>query len=205
VDVVLHLHPAPEAPAPPLASLIPDARLSAPILVVYTKGDLVEDAARARLAGSACCVSAASGAGIPELLERVRPLLPTAPFQHDPDDVGTQPLRFFVAEYLREAAFEFLQDEVPYSVAAQVEEFREHAKPVYIRAFLYVERESQKSIVIGQGGSMLKRIGQHARSRLEALMGEQVYLECRVKVAPHWRKSSARLDDLGISAAEGGP
>ena len=206
MDVILHLHPASDAPAPPLQQLLRDPpRLRAALLTVYTKSDLIPPAARKALESDALTVSATTGTGLPNLLERIRPLLPEGPFEFDPDDVGTQPLRFFVTEYLREAAFEHLHQELPYSVTAQVEEFREGAKPVYIRTFLYVERESQKGMVIGQGGAMLKRIGQHARARLEALLGEQVYLECRVKVAPNWRKSAARLDEFGFPATEHGP
>lgn len=207
VDVIVHLHPAPDAPAPDFASLLPPdlaQRLRTPVVTAYTKADLLVPAG-GRLGQDALAISATTGAGLPALLERLRLHLPEGPFAYDPDDIGTQPTRFFVVEYLREAAFEFLGDELPYAFTAVVEEFREAAKPVYIRAILYVERESQKGMVIGQGGGMLKRIGQHARTRLEALLGQQVYLDCWVKVAPQWRKSPARLDELGIPAAEGGP
>jgi GTP-binding protein Era len=114
------------------------------------------------------------------------------------DDLGTQPVRFFAAEYLREAAFELLADELPYSVAVEVEEFREHTSPIYIRVTLLVERESQKGIVIGQGGQMLKALGIHARARLEALLGASIYLDCWVKVLPSWRRNPAALDRLGF-------
>jgi GTP-binding protein Era len=84
----------------------------------------------------------------------------------------------------------------------EVEEFREHARPMYIRVTLLVERESQKGIVIGQGGRTLKAIGQHARGRLEALLGEPVYLDCWVKVLRDWRRSSVALDQLGFGDGE---
>ncbi len=90
--------------------------------------------------------------------------LPEGEFEFDPEDVGTQPLRFFVVEYLREAAFELLEDELPYAFTAEVEEFREAERPVYIRVTLFVERESQKGIVIGAGGQTIKAIGAHARA-----------------------------------------
>ena len=99
-------------------------------------------------------------------------MLPEGEFEFDPDDVGTQPLRFFVVEYLREAAFEQLEDELPYAFTAEVEEFREHSSPVYIRVTLLVERESQKGMIIGKGGRTIKAIGIHARARLEALLGD---------------------------------
>ncbi len=91
-----------------------------------------------------------------------------------------------------------LDDEVPYAVAVEVDEFRETSRPVYIRATLFVERESQKGIVIGRGGAMLRAIGSHARARLEALLGEQVHLETWVKVLPHWRRRAAALSRLGF-------
>ena len=203
VDVILHLHPAPEAPAPDFQSV---ARLErparAPVLTVYTKADLVSAARRAELAQDALVVSADSGEGVADLVARVGTLLPEAPFEFDPEDIGTQPLRFFVVEYLREAAFELLGEELPYSFTAEVEEFREQKRPVYIRVNLYVERESQKGIVIGHKGETLKRIGSHARTRLEELLGQQVYLECWLKVLPKWRRDPAALARFGFPSSE---
>lgn len=205
MDVVLHLHPAPDAPAPAFRDAVPDAPpFSAPVLTVYTKADLLSGPARKAHEGEAVVVSAEKGLGIDHLLERIRPLLPERPFEFDPDDIGTQPLRFFVVEYLREAAFELLGDELPYSFTAEVEEFRENAAPVYIRATLFVERNSQKGIVIGQGGAMLKRIGTHARKRLEELLGQPVYLECWVKVLPNWRRNDGHLERFGFPDLERG-
>ena len=204
VDLVLHLHPAPEAPAPAFNTL---ARLGhplqAPLLTVYTKGDLLSAARRAELERSALVVSATDGeTTLPRLLARIREHLPERAFAHDPDDVGTQPVRFFVVEYLREAAFELLEDELPYGFTAEVEEFREAERPVYIRVTLFVERESQKGIVIGAGGATIKAIGAHARRRVEELIGAPVYLDCWVKVLPHWRKSAAALTRFGFPESE---
>jgi GTPase len=204
VDLVLHLHPAPEAPAPAFNTLARlDHPLEAPLLTVYTKGDLVSAARRAELEGSALVVSAREPeASLARLLARIREHLPERAFAHDPDDVGTQPVRFFVVEYLREAAFELLEDELPYGFTAEVEEFREAERPVYIRVTLFVERESQKGIVIGAGGATIKAIGAHARRRLEELIGAPVYLDCWVKVLPHWRKSAAALTRFGFPESE---
>jgi GTP-binding protein Era len=199
MDVILHLHPAPEAPAPPLAELARLTRpLAAPVITVYTKADLVSPERRAELAGSGVAVSAASGEGIEALLGRVRTHLPEREFEFDPEDVGTQQLRFFVVEYLREGAFELLGDELPYSFTAEVEEFREDRRPVYIRVTLFVERESQKGIVIGRGGRTLAAIGAHARARLEELLGAPVYLDSWVKVLPNWRRNPVALTRLGF-------
>lgn len=204
VDLVLHLHPAPEAPAPAFNTLARlDHPLEAPLLTVYTKGDLLSAARRAELEQSALVISATDGAAsLPGLLARIREHLPERPFAHDPDDVGTQPVRFFVVEYLREAAFELLEDELPYGFTAEVEEFREAERPVYIRVTLFVERESQKGIVIGAGGATIKAIGAHARRRIEELIGAPVYLDCWVKVLPHWRKSAAALTRFGFPESE---
>ena len=199
MDLVLHLHPAPEAPAPPFADL---AGLTggppAPVLTVYTKADLVSPARCKELERTGLIVSAATGDGVERLLARIRDHLPEAQFSYDADDISTQQLRFFVVEYLREAAFELLGDELPYSFNAEVEEFREAERPVYIRVTLFVERESQKGIVIGHGGRTLGAIGAHARARVEELLGAPVYLDSWVKVLPNWRRNPAALTRFGF-------
>jgi GTP-binding protein Era len=199
MDLILHLHPAPEAPAPPFADV---ARLVgalwAPVLTVDTKGDLVSPARRAELERAGPIVSASTGDGIEPLVARIREHLPEGEFAYDPDDVGTQQLRFFVVEYLREAAFELLGDELPYSFNAEVEEFREAERPVYIRVTLFVERESQKGIVIGRGGKTIGAIGAHARARVEELLGIPVYLDSWVKVLPNWRRNPTALTRFGF-------
>ncbi len=201
MDLILHLHPAPDAPAPPFDQLAarPDGGArSVPVLTVYTKGDLVSPGRRHQLENGAVVVSAETGDGIDRLLGRIRPLLPEAEFEFDPEDVGTQPLRFFVVEYLREAAFELLEDELPYSFTAEVEEFREAERPVYIRVTLFVERDSQKGIVVGRGGQTIRALGAHARARLEVLIGAPVYLDTWVKVLPNWRRNPVALTRLGF-------
>jgi GTP-binding protein Era len=203
-DLVLHLHPAADAPAPPFERV---ARLEvpvrAPVLTVYTKADLVAPAARDRLAASgAAVVSALDEASVSALLARIEAMLPEREFEFDPDDVGTQPLRFFVTEYLREAAFDLLGDELPYAFNAEVEEFREAERPMYIRVTLFIERDSQKGIVIGKGGQTIKALGSHARGRLEELTGSPVYLDLWVKVLPKWRRSAAALARFGFPASD---
>jgi GTPase len=199
VDLVLHLHPAADAPAPgfwPLTGL--ERPGAVPVLVGYTKADLLPRGGPPPATAGGILLSAETGQGVEELLAAVKPHLPQRAFEFDPEDVGTQPLRFFAAEFVREAAFLHLEDEVPYGVAAEIEEFREHTRPVYIRVTLLVERDSQKGIVIGHGGRTLKAIGQHARQRLESLLGAPVYLDCWVKVLPNWRRDPAALDRLGF-------
>jgi GTP-binding protein Era len=202
-DLVLYLHPAADGPAPPFERVARLERpLTAPVLVVYTKADLVQPAARARLAAEGAVVSAMDEASVAALLARIEALLPEGPFQFDADDVGTQPVRFFVTEYLREAAFELLGDELPYAFNAEVEEFREAERPMYIRVTLFIERDSQKGIVIGRGGQTIKALGSHARARLEELTGSPVYLDLWVKVLPRWRRSAAALARFGFPVSD---
>jgi GTP-binding protein Era len=197
-DLILHLHPAPDAPAPDFQTA---ARLErpprAPVLTVYTKADLAPGS-REVTGEEAFWVSAVTGEGLPGLLEAIAARLPESPFQYDPDDLAAQPLRFFVVEYLRESAFELLGDEVPYAFTAEVDEFRESADPVYIRATLFVERQSQKAILIGHQGRTIRELGTRARTRLERLLGRRVFLETWVKVLPHWRKDAAALERFGF-------
>jgi GTPase len=199
VDLIVYLHPAPDAPAPSFETLAGLSQpLSVPLLPVYTKGDLIRSTLRAELEKDAVVVSASEDEDFERLLDRVKTFLPEREFEYDPEDVGTQPIRFFVVEYLREAAFELLSEELPYSFTAEVEEFREAERPIYIRVTLFVERESQKGIVIGRSGATIKAIGAHARTRLEELLGAPVYLDTWVKALPNWRKSAAALSRFGF-------
>jgi len=200
-DVVVYLHPLPDAPAPPLAGA---GRLEhgprAPVLTVYTKADLVAPARRAAVEPAALVVSAVSGEGLEELLDRLRDGLPEGPFLYETDELSTQPLRHFAAEFVREAALERLGEEVPYSVHVEIDEFREHEEPVYIRAVVYVERQSQKGIVIGRGGQTIRAIGQAGRQAIESLVGRPVYLDLWVKVLPNWRRREDILKRLGYAS-----
>jgi len=172
----------------------------APVVTVYTKADLVPLSDRPTvLPSDGIVVAAGRGEGLDALLDALRARLPDGPFHYDPDDLATQPSRFFAAEFVREAAFELLHEELPYSVAVEIDEFREGAAPVYIRAVVYVERDSQKGIVIGAGGRTIKTLGQAARGKIEALLGEPVFLELRVKVLPKWRRHAPSLKRLGYA------
>jgi len=202
-EVVAYLHPLAEFPAPPLAQV---ARLEqpprAPVVTVYTKADLVPTSTLLHQPppSSTAVVSALTGAGIEALLDTLRAALPESPFHFDPDDMATQPTRFFAAEFVREAAFELLHEELPYSVAVEIDEFREGSEPVYIRAVIYVERASQKGIVIGQAGRTIKALGQTARAKIAALLDAPVFLELHVKVLPKWRRHEPSLKRLGYTA-----
>jgi GTP-binding protein Era len=194
-DGVLYLQPVTEAEPPPLATLLPAGTvLRAPVLTVRTKADTASAAA----APGTLLVSAATGQGLPDLLAWCRARAPEGDFRYEADNLSTQPQRFFVAEFVREAAFELLEEEVPYSLAAEVDEFREGSEPVYIRVVIYVERASQKGIVVGKRGAMIKALGEAARIRTEAFLGQRVYLELWVKTLPKWRSSPAALERFGF-------
>ena len=200
-DVILHLIDATE---PSFESLMAAAGLPsqprAPIITAFNKIDRVSrgslDALRNDQPG-ASFISAANGDGIVKLLARLAESLPESPFLYPEDDVSTQQVRYFAAELVRETALEQLDDEVPYSVAVEIEEFREDRTPVYIRAVVYVERESQKRIFIGSGGTKIRDIGRGARAKIEALIGSSIYLDLWVKVLPNWRKTPSALSRLG--------
>lgn len=198
-DVVLHVHPLPAHPAPPLEGLLPDARrLPDRRLVAYTKADLVAAAGRPALGPDALAVSAVTGEGVGALRERLCLAVPESPFLYDAGDVGTQPLRFFAAEFIREAVFAELRQELPYAVAVEIDAFREETGGVYIRATLAVERESQKPIVLGKGGRTIKAIGTAARERIAAFLDQRVHLDLWVTVWPKWRADPARLAQIGL-------
>ncbi|MGE5801759.1 MAG: GTPase Era [Gemmatimonadota bacterium] len=195
-EVVAYLHPLSEYPAPSLASVAKLERAPrAPILTIYTKADLAPPRS------DVLAVSALTGAGIDAVLTALRARLPESPFHYDAEELATQPMRFFAAEFIREAAFELLHEELPYSVACEIDEFREGAEPVYIRAMLYVERDSQKGIVIGEGGRTIKALGAAARAKIEALLGQRVFLDLHVKVLPKWRRDEPALKRLGYAAS----
>jgi GTP-binding protein Era len=207
-DAVLFLRPVTEAPPAPGEPVHPAlAGLDKPLLIVLTKADLAEgrpapggrDAAGSA-AGSppSVLISALTGRGLEPLLAWCRAHAPARPFRYPADDVSTQPVRFFAAEFVREAAFALLGEELPYSVAVEVDEFREHSDPLYIRATIYVERDSQKAMVIGRGGRMVKGIGTRARPAIEQLLGAPVFLDLHVRTLKRWRSSAGALRRFGF-------
>jgi GTPase len=196
-DAILYLHPAAERPVPPLATLLPEPP-RVPVLTVLTKADQLGPDVAPPTAPDHLLASATSGVGLDELLRWCAEHLPPGPFRYAPDDLSAQPVRFFVTEFVREAAFAHLGAELPYALAAEVDEFREGSSPLYIRTVLYTERESQKGMVVGRGGDMIKRIGTEARRRIEAFLGTRVYLDLRVKTLPKWRSRAATLRRLGF-------
>ena len=140
------------------------------------------------------------GEGVAPLLRAIVDLLPESPPLFPEDDLSDVPVRDLVAEMIRETCLEALSDEVPYAIAVQVEQFRERAgsRPVYIEALLYVERESQKGIVVGAGGRTIRSIGTRSRKKIEDFLERRVFLELRVKVLANWRRKPNHLRLLGF-------
>ncbi len=205
-DVVVYLVDANEGVPPPLEQAAElDAPLRAPVVTAFNKVDTVGHADRQMLDRAfpdAFQISALQGGGVDDLVQRIISHLPESPFLYPEEDVGTQSMRFFVSELVRETALEQLEEEVPYSVACEVEEFREDRTPIYIRAVVYVERESQKRILIGSKGSQIRDIGRVSRAKIEELVGEQVYLDLWVKVLPNWRRNVGTLRRFGFTVSE---
>ena len=205
-DVVLYLADATEGPPLSLAEAAGLARpLRTPVIIVLNKIDALPVSRRENLSAidDVAFVSALTGEGVPELVTRVTRRLPESPFLYPADEISTQPVRFFVAELVRETILEQLHDEVPYSVAVQIEEYREDRSPLYIRAVIYVERDSQKAIIIGSGGAQIRKIGESARQKIETLVGERIYLDLWVKVLANWRKNPGSLSRFGYQTATG--
>lgn len=205
-DVILHLVDAGEHHAESLTELAGlNGAPGAPVVVARTKVDLLTQEQRTALQKAwpdQILVSAVSGHGIDDLQARLSALLPEGPFLYPEDDVSTQHLRFFAAELVRETTLEQLSDEIPHAIACAIEEFREDRNPVYIRAIVYVERDSQKRIVIGHEGARIREIGRAARLKIEELVASPVYLDLWVKVLPNWRRDRDALRRLGYVLPE---
>jgi GTP-binding protein Era len=144
-------------------------------------------------------VSARNGDGIEELKMSIFRLLPDGPFLYPPEHLSIDPERFFAAELIREAIFKGYEKEIPYATCVMIDEFteRQGAKD-YIRAIIYVERRSQKGILIGKKGEALKKIGATARKGIERFLGRPVFLELWVKVKKDWRKDKKFLKEAGL-------
>jgi GTP-binding protein Era len=139
-------------------------------------------------------VSAKTGDGVGELRDELAALLPEGPAYFPADRRSDVEPELQVAELVREKALELTRDELPHAISVEVEEMVETS----VRAIIYVETDSQKTIVVGRGGTMVREIGTRARPEIEALLGRRVYLELRVKARPRWRRDEAMLERLGI-------
>jgi GTP-binding protein Era len=188
-------------------------RRAGPCILVLNKVDLVSKAKEEERTGSferlcdceeSVVISATEGRNRDRLLALVIDRLPPGPRFYPPDQITDQPLRFLAGELVREQVLHYLHQEVPHWIAVVVEEFEERREDLtYIEAIIYVAKESQKAIVIGQGGKMLKVIGQAARTEIESLLGARVYLDLWIKVRKQWIKDEAALRDLGFTLPKG--
>ena len=144
-------------------------------------------------------ISAKNKFGIDMLLKRIQELLPESPAYFDKDQLTDKPARFFVSEIIREKILLYYDKEIPYSVEVAVESFKEDEKRIHIKALIYVERDSQKGIIIGHQGVALKKVGTEARKSLEKFFGKPIFLEIFVKVDKDWRSSERELDHFGYN------
>lgn len=144
-------------------------------------------------------ISAKNKFGIDMLLKRIQELLPESPAYFDKDQLTDKPARFFVSEIIREKILLYYDKEIPYSVEVAVESFKEDEKRIHINALIYVERDSQKGIIIGYQGVALKKVSTEARKSLEKFFGKPIFLEIFVKVDKDWRSSERELDHFGYN------
>ncbi len=185
-------------------------RVSVPRVLVVNKMDRIGETAADRrrrelmekgMYSRGFLISATKGIGVEEFLTHLFGILPEGPLYYPEDELTDLPMRFIAKEILREKLFAFLSDELPYSVAVSIEEYREDPEKnlTRIRAEVLVERESQKGMVIGRGGQMLRTIGTAARQELEKETGERVYLDLFVKVEKDWSRKETMLRRLGYA------
>ncbi len=144
-------------------------------------------------------ISAKNKFGIDMLLKRIQELLPESPAYFDKDQLTDKPARFFVSEIIREKILLYYDKEIPYSVEVAVESFKEDENRIHINALIYVERDSQKGIIIGHQGVALKKVSTEARKSLEKFFGKPIFLEIFVKVDKDWRSSERELDHFGYN------
>jgi GTPase len=162
--------------------------LLAPVLIAYGEAFNFE---------AIIPLSAQKKDGLGAFLKAAAPHLPEGPFAFAADEMTDKPLRFFVAEYVRERILVLLREEVPHGIAVVVERFEDDRKVPHIDLVVHVDKASHKGMVIGKGGAMLKRIGAEARAKVESLMDRQVNLSIVVRTTPKWYEKNAALDDLG--------
>jgi len=188
----------------PVLGLIPK---SVPLILALNKidkvtdkakvGELLLDASRKRDFAALVPISASKGTQVRALLGEIRKHLPEGEATYDRDDITDRPERFLAAELVRERIFRLLGDELPYSIAVDIEKFELDGRMRRIAATIYVDRPSHKAIVIGEKGAQLKRIGTEARHAMEELFGSKVFLELWVKVKSGWADSDTALRQLG--------
>lgn len=205
-DVLLYVTDTIESPDKNSDFLAKVSKLELPVLLLINKIDqtnqeklieLVETWKELIPKAEIIPISALSKFNVDYVLKRIKELLPDSPPYFDKDQLTDKPARFFVNEIIREKILLYYDKEIPYSVEVVVEQFKEEAKLLRIHAVIYVERDSQKGIIIGKQGKALKKISTEARRDLERFFGKSIYLETFVKVDKDWRSSDKELRNFG--------
>lgn len=207
-DVLLYVTDVVENPGKNKGFLEKVARMTVPILLLINKidqsdqktlGDIVEKWHELLPNAEILPVSAKNKFGTDLLLKRILELLPDSPPYFDKDQLTDKPARFFVSEIIREKILLYYDKEIPYSVEVSVELFKEDEKHIHINAVIYVERDSQKGIIIGHQGVALKKVSTESRKALEKFFGKSIFLEVFVKVDKDWRSSERELNHFGYN------
>lgn len=207
-DVLLYVTDVVENPGKNKDFLEKVARMTVPILLLINKidqsdqktlGDIVEKWHELLPNAEILPVSAKNKFGTDLLLKRILELLPDSPPYFDKDQLTDKPARFFVSEIIREKILLYYDKEIPYSVEVSVEQFKEDEKHIHINAVVYVERDSQKGIIIGHQGVALKKVSTESRKALEKFFGKSIFLEVFVKVDKDWRSSERELNHFGYN------
>ncbi len=182
-------------------------RLKAPVIVVLNKKDQVKDEAdleklKQIFSAQPYCkevvlISALKNTGVPALLQTILTYLPEGHPFYEGDDISDMPVKFFVGELVREKIFQLYHEELPYHTTVVVQEYKEKTTLTKIRAEIIVQRDTQKGIILGEGGSMIKQLGTLARKDIEEFIGGKVFLELFVKVRPKWRDNELFLREYG--------
>ena len=207
-DVLLYVTDVVENPEKNKDFLEKVVRMTVPVLLLINKidqsdqkalGDIVEKWHELLPNAEILPVSAKNKFGIDLLLKRILELLPDSPPYFDKDQLTDKPARFFVSEIIREKILLYYDKEIPYSVEVSVEQFKEDLKHIHINAVIYVERDSQKGIIIGHQGVALKKVSTESRKALEKFFGKSIFLEVFVKVDKDWRSSERELNHFGYN------
>ena len=210
-DVLLYVTDVVENPEKNVDFLGKVQKMDVPILLLINKIDELKENSQQALAeiverwhsllpnAEILPISAKNKFGIDMLLKRIQELLPESPAYFDKDQLTDKPARFFVSEIIREKILLYYDKEIPYSVEVRVERFKEDEKHIHINALIYVERDSQKGIIIGHQGVALKKVSTEARKSLEKFFGKPIFLEIFVKVDKDWRSSERELDSFGYN------
>ena len=207
-DVLLYVTDVIENPEKNIDFLEKVKKMKIPVLLLINKidqsdpkklGDIVEKWHSLLPNAEILPISAKNKFGVDMLLKRIKELLPESPAFFDKDQLTDKPARFFVSEIIREKILLYYDKEIPYAVEVRVERFKEDDTRIHINAVIYVERDSQKGIIIGHQGVALKKVNTESRKALEKFFGKKIYLETFVKVDKDWRSSQRELDAFGYN------